>query len=97
VPKAYIISDVSFKNEDAAHAYRELAAASIEHHGGRYVVRGGEVSVLEGEWRPGMLVIAEFPSRDAAERWYRSAEYGKALAYGDAALDRNLIMVDGVP
>jgi uncharacterized protein (DUF1330 family) len=39
----------------------------------------------------------EFPSRAAAEAWYRSAEYGKALAYRDAALDRNLILVDGVP
>ncbi len=97
MPKAYIISDVSLKDEDAAHAYRELAAASIEHHGGCYVVRGGKVSVLEGEWRPRMLVIAEFPSRDAAERWYHSPEYGKALAYRDAALDRNLILVDGVP
>ena len=97
MPKAYIISDVSFKNEDVARAYRELAAPSIEHHGGRYVVRGGEVSVLEGEWRPRMLVIAEFPGRDAAERWYRSAEYGKALAYRDAELERNLIMVNGVP
>jgi uncharacterized protein (DUF1330 family) len=52
VPKAYIISDVSLKDEDAAHAYRELAAASIEPRGRRYAVRGGKISVLEGEWRP---------------------------------------------
>jgi uncharacterized protein (DUF1330 family) len=94
--KTYVISDVTLRNANAANAYRERAAASIVHHGGSYVVRGGEVTVLEGEWRPRMLVIAEFPSRAAAEGWYRSAEYGKALAHRDAALDRNLIMVDGV-
>lgn len=63
----YVISDVTLRNNDAAKAYRELAAASIEQHGGRYVVRGGEITVLEGDWRPQMLVVAEFPSRAAAD------------------------------
>ena len=94
---AYIISDVTLKNADAAKTYREAAAASIAHHGGRYVVRGGEVTVLEGDWRPTMLVIAEFPSREAAEAWYRSPEYARALEHRDAALDRYLIMAEGVP
>jgi uncharacterized protein (DUF1330 family) len=97
VPKAYVLSDVRLKDDAAARAYRELAATSIAHHGGRYVVRGGELQVLEGDWRPRMLVIAEFPTRAAAEGWYRSAEYAKALAHRDAALERNLIMVDGIP
>ncbi len=95
--KAYIISDVTLRNNDAAKAYREAAAAAIAHHGGRYVVRSGDVTVLEGDWRPNMLVIAEFPSRAVAEAWYRSAEYARALEHRDAALDRNLIMAEGVP
>jgi len=65
--RAYIISDVTLKNNDAAKAYREAAAASIAYHGERYVVRGGEVTVLEGDWRPNMLVIVEFPNRAVAE------------------------------
>jgi uncharacterized protein (DUF1330 family) len=97
MPKAYVISDVTLKDDDAARAYSELAAAWITLHGGRYVVRGGELTVFEGDWRPKLLVIAEFPSRAAAEAWYCSAEYGKALAHRDAALDRNLILVDGIP
>ena len=83
VPKAYVVSDVTLN--DAVGAYRELAAASITLHGGRYVVRGGEITVLEGDWRPKMPVIAEFSSRSAAEAWYRSTEYAQALAYRDAA------------
>jgi len=55
------------------------------------------VTDLEGDWRPKMLVIAEFPSRAAAEAWYRSPEYARALAHRDAALDRNLIMPEGIP
>jgi uncharacterized protein (DUF1330 family) len=95
--KAYVMSDVTVRDNDAVEAYREAAAASIARHGGRYVVRGGDLTVLEGQWRPRMLVIAEFPSLAAAEIWYRSPEYARALAYRDAALDRNLILVEGVP
>ncbi len=94
--KTYIISDVTFKDKEALSAYRELAAASIAHHGGHYVVRGGQVTVLEGDWRPSLLVIVEFPNRAAAENWYRSPEYAKAHAYRDAALDRNLLLLEGV-
>jgi uncharacterized protein (DUF1330 family) len=49
------------------------------------VIRGGEITVLEGDWRPKMLVIAEFSGRSAAEARYRSTEYAQALAYVDAA------------
>jgi len=95
--KVYVISDVTLKDNDAAKSYREAAAASIAYHGRRYVVRGGDVTVLEGDWRPKMLVVAEFPSRAAAEAWYRSPEYARAVAHRDAPLDRNLIMAEGVP
>jgi uncharacterized protein (DUF1330 family) len=92
---AYIISDVTFRDMEAVSAYRQLAAPSIAQYGGRYIVRGGEVTVLEGNWKPSIFIIAEFPNRAAAEAWYRSPEYAKALTYRDAALTRNLILVDG--
>jgi uncharacterized protein (DUF1330 family) len=44
-----------------------------------------------------MFIIAEFPDRDTAHKWYRSPEYAQALAFRDAGLSRNLILVDGVP
>ena len=58
---AYIISDVTIKEGAAIETYRQRAAASIAQHGGRYVVRGGEIEVLEGSWRPRAVIIAEFP------------------------------------
>jgi uncharacterized protein (DUF1330 family) len=87
---------LSFYTARVSLAYRQLAAASIAHYGGHYIVQGGRIVVLEGKWHPTILIVVEFPSRAVAEEWYRSPEYAKALAYRDAALDRNLIMVDGV-
>ncbi|RWL83295.1 MAG: DUF1330 domain-containing protein [Mesorhizobium sp.] len=93
---AYIISDVTIREREAFEAYRTRAAASIAAHGGRYLVRGGDVETLEGNWQPGPLIVVEFPDIEAARRWYRSDEYAAALEVRDAALSRNLILVEGI-
>lgn len=54
------------------------------------------MEALEGKWHPGPLIVVEFPDMERARRWYASAEYAAALDVRDAALSRNLILVDGV-
>ncbi len=93
---AYIISDVTAKDAEAFQTYRSRAAASIAHYGGRYLVRGGDVEQLEGEWLPRAIIIVEFPDIEQARIWYRSPEYALALKVRDQALSRSLILVDGV-
>ena len=93
---AYIISDVRFRDAAAVEVYRERAARSIAQHGGHYIVRGGKIEVLEGEWKPHTIIIAEFPDLERARAWYRSPEYAPALAVRDNALTRNLIVVEGI-
>ncbi|RWB75196.1 MAG: DUF1330 domain-containing protein [Mesorhizobium sp.] len=93
---AYIISDVTIREREAFEAYRTRAAASIAAHGGRYLVRGGDVETMEGNWQPGPLIVVEFPDIETARRWYRSDEYAAALEVRDAALSRNLILVEGI-
>ncbi|MGE0698722.1 MAG: DUF1330 domain-containing protein [Hyphomicrobiaceae bacterium] len=93
----YVVSDVEVKDQAAFERYRSLARESVEAFGGRYVVRGGGVRPLEGDWSPQSLVVIEFPSRAAAERWYGSEAYRKALAHKDSALSRKLLMVEGLP
>jgi uncharacterized protein (DUF1330 family) len=94
--RAYVISDVAFRDGEALAAYRELAARSIAAFGGRYLVRGGEIGVLEGDWRPSAIVIAEFTDAATARAWYGSPLYAQALAFRQEALTRNLILVEGV-
>lgn len=93
---AYVISDVTMRDAEAFEGYRTRAAASIAKHGGRYLVRGGQVEMLEGNWNPGPLIVVEFPDMTLARRWYGSAEYAAALELRDAALSRNLILVEGI-
>ncbi|TXH79728.1 MAG: DUF1330 domain-containing protein [Rhizobium sp.] len=93
---AYIISDVTVRDAEAFETYRTRAAASIARHGGRYLVRGGAIEGLEGDWSPRAIVIVEFPDLERARAWYRSPEYALALDIRDQALSRNLILLDGV-
>jgi uncharacterized protein (DUF1330 family) len=92
----YLISDVTVRDAEAFEAYRTRAAPSIAAYGGRYLVRGGAVSVLEGNRRPALLVVVEFPDRESLDRWYASAEYGEALRFRDEGLVRSLVVVEGV-
>lgn len=93
---AYLISDVTVRDAEAFQLYRTRAADSIARHGGRYLVRGGEIEPLEGAWDPRTIIVVEFPSLEHARAWYRSPEYASALKVRDKALTRNLILVDGI-
>jgi uncharacterized protein (DUF1330 family) len=95
---AYVISEVEILDETRADAYRGFASASIEQYGGRYIVRGGAVELLEGERNhpKRRFVIVEFPSMQRAHEWYRSPDYAEALKVRDGALIRTLTFVEGV-
>ena len=49
--------------------------------------------MLEGNWTPQAIIIAEFPDPERA--WYHSPDYSSALEVRDQALSRNLILVEG--
>jgi uncharacterized protein (DUF1330 family) len=94
---AYVISEVEMLDETQGQRYRELAAASIALHGGRYIVRGAEPEVAEGEWPPAQrVVVVEFQDMEQLRCWYGSRDYAEALAVRQTALTRRLLFVDGV-
>ena len=69
---------------------------TIEAAGGRYLVRGGQHMVLEGDWKPTRLVIFEFPSLQAVQSFYVSPEYAPLKAMRMAAGSANIVGVEGV-
>ncbi len=49
---AYVLVDIEVTESVQYEAYKKLAADTVAAFDGRYVVRGGNVETLEGEWRP---------------------------------------------
>ena len=92
---AYIIADIQVTDPAGYDQYRPLAAASIARSGGRFVVRGGKVDLLEGAPEPERIVAIEFPDADTARRWYSSEEYQKALKIRQSASRGRVFLVEG--
>ena len=76
--------------------YRRQVMATLEPHGGKFLVRGGKFTVLEGAWPHQRTVILEFPSREKAEAWYHSPAYQKILPLRLQCMTSNFVVIDGV-
>jgi uncharacterized protein (DUF1330 family) len=93
--KAFVVAAETPKDESTFSEYRKAVSATLEAFGGKFIVRGGNLKLLEGEWPHPRLVIIEFPSREAAEGWYRSPEYQKIIGLRLSSSVGNLIIVEG--
>jgi uncharacterized protein (DUF1330 family) len=93
---AYVIVDIDVTDPERYEQYKAATPATIEAADGRFLVRGGEITILEGDWQPSRLVVLEFESVTAAERWYESAAYqaAKKLRAGGARM--RMVAVQGL-
>jgi uncharacterized protein (DUF1330 family) len=92
---AYVIGEIEVTDPALYDDYRKQVAATVEKHGGRFIVRGGKVEALEGGWTPNRLVVLEFPSMQKLLTWYRSAEYAPLIKLRQRASRGKLVAVDG--
>ena len=95
---AYLIADVNLHLKDPVvyEEYRKVVPALIQKHGGRYLVRGGTYEVLEGDWKPGRLIVLEFPSMEHARGFYESEEYRAIKPLRADNARSNLVLVEGL-
>jgi Domain of unknown function (DUF1330) len=59
---AYVIATETVENEAMFADYRPAVPETLAPFGARFVVRGGTLSVLEGEWPHPRLVIIDGPA-----------------------------------
>jgi uncharacterized protein (DUF1330 family) len=76
--------------------YKSRVVPLVERYGGRYVVLGGKVNVMEGQWRPTFPVMIEFPSIDRAHEWYASDEYRELKALRLSAVRSSAVFIEGL-
>ena len=96
MPRGYIIANVRVTNPEQYEEYKKWSTAAFKAHNAEICVRGGQVEVMEGDWQPERVVIAKFPSFDAAKAFYDSAEYLKARQAREGAAIMRLVVVEGV-
>mgnify|MGYP001766064091 CR=1 FL=1 len=93
---AYVIFDVRI---DDPVRYQEFMAGvkpALEAAGAKYLARGGEHRVYEGDWLPRRIVLLEFPSIAAWEGFYLGPVYQGLKAVRDACSQARLVAVEGL-
>ena len=93
---AYVIVETDIHDPDQYERYKEAAPGAVAACGGRFLVRGGELEVLEGDWEPKRVVLLEFEDLDAAKRFYASDGYQAAIRLREGAANLNMVAVQGV-
>lgn len=93
---AYVIASVTVSDAEKYKNYMALSPTAVAAAGGKFIVRGGNLKVLEGAWANPRIVIIEYATREAAEAFYDSALYVAARAEREGAAQFNMIVVDGV-
>ena len=93
---AYVLAEIEITNPEGYKEYTKAVPATITKYGGRFLVRGGATEALEGEWPQKRRVVLEFPSVEAARKWWDSPEYEKPKAMRRANSKGRLMLLEGV-
>jgi uncharacterized protein (DUF1330 family) len=93
---AYVIAETDVADPARWEQYKAASPTAIAAGGGRVLVRGGELVVLEGDWQPTRLAVLEFEDLAAAKRWYESEAYQEVKKLREGAAHLRVVAVQGV-
>ncbi|HRZ62007.1 MAG TPA: DUF1330 domain-containing protein [Rubrivivax sp.] len=94
---AYLIVESRISDPERFKAYMAAAPTVVRAFAGEYLVRGGRIAVLEGDWTPPRLTVLRYPSFEAAQKMYDSPGYHAARQLRDGATALfNMVLVEGV-
>lgn len=92
--KGYWVGHITVTEPDSYPDYAAMAAAAVEKYGGRFLVRGGQAQLREGEVRTRNVVI-EFESYERAIECYESDDYAPALALRQQYAMSDFVITEG--
>jgi uncharacterized protein (DUF1330 family) len=94
--KGYVVANIEVADSVEYERYRSRAGAIVAHYGGRFLIRGGAITPLEGDIGLARLVVLEFPSPSAARTFYDSPDYQEISPYRTNASTGAFCIVEGV-
>jgi uncharacterized protein (DUF1330 family) len=97
MPAGYVIVEMNVSDPERYKQYMAAAPATIAAMGGEYLVRGGKLDRLEGDWTPHRVAVVRFPSVAQAKAWYEGEQYRAARSLRLGATEYfDAIVVEGV-
>jgi len=92
----YLLVNVDVQNSAAYEEYKAGVPSIIARHGGEYLVRGGTVKVLEGDWIPKRVAVLKFPTTQAVDAFLSDPEYAPLKALRHRIAPTEMVMVEGL-
>lgn len=94
MPKGYWVAHVDVTDIDRYKEYVAANAAPFADFGARFLVRGGQKEVREGQMRSRTVVI-EFRDYETAKACYDSVAYQDAKALRDPVSKGDMEIIEG--
>jgi len=91
-----VITSITVHDPEGYKEYARGTPGSLEPFGGRFLVRGGQTEVREGDWEFERLVVVEFRDMDLARAWYESEEYQRLKVIRERHSSAEMVFVEGV-
>jgi uncharacterized protein (DUF1330 family) len=91
----YFIVDVNVNDPQSYAEYSKQVGPMVARYEGRFLVRGGETSIIEGDWQPQRLVVIEFADTEHFRAWYDSLEYAEVRTIRFKASTAQAILAQG--
>ncbi|AOO80692.1 DUF1330 domain-containing protein [Bosea vaviloviae] len=95
MPKGYVVARAKVTDATKWAAYAAKASDAMKIYGGTPIVRGGQMTVAEGEGRARNIVI-EFADFASAKSYVGSPEYAEARKLREGAGELDIVVVEGV-
>ncbi|MDA1331329.1 MAG: DUF1330 domain-containing protein [Proteobacteria bacterium] len=93
---AYLIAEITVLDPEGYEEYRAAVGASLAKYGAKFLVRGGKIENIEGDWIPQRLIMTEFPDMETIHQWYASKEYQAAKKLRKDTAVFNMVAMTGV-
>lgn len=92
---AYLIIQATVSDREKFQAYIQAVTPLVQRMGGRYIAITAP-ELLEGKTSPKSVVMSEWPSMEAAKKFWNSPEYAKVKALRAGTGEFNVMLVCGL-
>lgn len=94
---AYILVDTQIENPEAYEEYKALARPIAESFGGKYIIRGGAMDIIDNDlWSPTRIVLIEFPDIEKARSFMNSEAYAPVRPLRENNAKCTLVLLEGL-
>lgn len=91
----YLIAEVKVNDDSWVPEYAAKVHDIAARHGGKYLSRSGNITVLEGDApHADVVALIQFPSVDAAQAFAGDPEYAPFAKARQAGTDSRLFVID---